>query len=405
MLVLGLMWVASWFGGFPDLGHRLVETPKFLINVLSRDITPTSKLVSHPVPTALDVAQISPRFKLSNTFATNFAKPDRSEPANWLETIETLLFTPDSNNVDQEFQSDADDRPFSQFLGTVQSLLWSLPGFNVEDFQNAVAVVEIGNDGSILEPKNIPIQRFGFWQCPTWSSRSSKQSATGGFQIWVKGCHVATLPDRETATAIAANLRQVMDDPTFDASELRAAMAGSQPIGKMGSWTIFSISEELAQQLHRPAELIAIEWLNNLRVALGQSEINLAEAQVQMHGLETTNGSINGMASWYGPYFHGRQTANGEIFNQHDLTAAHPSLPLGTFLKVTNRLNGKSIVVRVNDRGPYFDNRVLDLSNRAAQMIDSEDKGVVPIEAIVMQPLVTAQKTSPQKIARVITGY
>ncbi|MER3478646.1 MAG: septal ring lytic transglycosylase RlpA family protein, partial [Leptolyngbya sp. ERB_1_2] len=83
-----------------------------------------------------------------------------------------------------------------------------------------------------------------------------------------------------------------------------------------------------------------------------------------MYQLAKTDNSIGGMASWYGPYFHGRQTANGEIFDQDELTAAHPTLPLGTFLKVTNRLNGKSIVVRVNDRGPYFDNRVLDLSRR-----------------------------------------
>ncbi|HTL89550.1 MAG TPA: septal ring lytic transglycosylase RlpA family protein, partial [Leptolyngbya sp.] len=144
---------------------------------------------------------------------------------------------------------------------------------------------------------------------------------------------------------------------------------------------------------------------NNLRIALGQPSIPLADAQVEMHQLATTDSSIDGMASWYGPYFHGRQTANGEIFDQDELTAAHPTLPLGTFLKVTNRLNGKTIVVRVNDRGPYFDNRVLDLSKRAASIINSEDRGVVPIEAVVMQSAISAQIKPPQQVARLTTGY
>ncbi|MBE9009662.1 septal ring lytic transglycosylase RlpA family protein [Pseudanabaenaceae cyanobacterium LEGE 13415] len=127
---------------------------------------------------------------------------------------------------------------------------------------------------------------------------------------------------------------------------------------------------------------------------------------MEMYRLAKTDKSIDGMASWYGPYFHGRQTANGEIFDQEDLTAAHPTLPLGTFLKVTNRLNGKSLVVRVNDRGPYFDNRVLDLSRRAAAILNSEEKGIVPIEAVVMQSAVIAEVNKPpQQVARLITGY
>ncbi|MER3435778.1 MAG: hypothetical protein C4288_20935 [Leptolyngbya sp. ERB_1_1] len=125
-----------------------------------------------------------------------------------------------------------------------------------------------------------------------------------------------------------------------------------------------------------------------------------------MYQLAKTDNSIGGMASWYGPYFHGRQTANGEIFDQDELTAAHPTLPLGTFLKVTNRLNGKSIVVRVNDRGPYFDNRVLDLSRRAASIISSEERGVVPIEAVVMESAVMTDAKKPtQRVARLVTGY
>lgn len=76
-----------------------------------------------------------------------------------------------------------------------------------------------------------------------------------------------------------------------------------------------------------------------------------------------------GRASWYGPGFHGRSTANGERFNQGALTAAHKSLPFGTKLRVTNKRNGKTVVVRVNDRGPFVRGRFLDLSKGAATRI------------------------------------
>lgn len=76
-----------------------------------------------------------------------------------------------------------------------------------------------------------------------------------------------------------------------------------------------------------------------------------------------------GMASWYGPGFHGRRTASGEVYNQNDLTAAHPTLPMGAMVRVTNLANGKSIIVRINDRGPFKSNRIIDLSKRAAEKI------------------------------------
>ena len=74
-------------------------------------------------------------------------------------------------------------------------------------------------------------------------------------------------------------------------------------------------------------------------------------------------------ASWYGPGFHGRRTANGETFNTHALTAAHRTLPFGTRVKVTNVGNGRSVVVRINDRGPFVHGRVIDLSQAAARVI------------------------------------
>ena len=86
-----------------------------------------------------------------------------------------------------------------------------------------------------------------------------------------------------------------------------------------------------------------------------------------------------GVASYYGSGFHGRRTANGERFDMHAMTAAHRTLPFGTLVKVTNLSNGKSTVVRVNDRGPYVGNRVIDLSVAAAKQIGSTHSGVAQV--------------------------
>lgn len=91
-----------------------------------------------------------------------------------------------------------------------------------------------------------------------------------------------------------------------------------------------------------------------------------------------------GRASWYGPGFHGRTTANGERFNQGALTAAHKSMRFGTKLRVTNKSNGKSVIVRINDRGPYIKGRFLDLSKGAASKIGmiKTGSGAVCVEKI-----------------------
>lgn len=84
-----------------------------------------------------------------------------------------------------------------------------------------------------------------------------------------------------------------------------------------------------------------------------------------------------GIASFYAPRFHGRQTANGEIYNHHAMTVAHRTLPFGTRLRVTNKDNGRSITVRVNDRGPFVGGRILDLSGEAARRLKVD--GLAPV--------------------------
>ena len=89
--------------------------------------------------------------------------------------------------------------------------------------------------------------------------------------------------------------------------------------------------------------------------------------------------SQTGVASWYGRQFHGRKTASGETFDMNGLTAAHRSLPLNCYIRVTNKVNGKSVVVKVNDRGPFHGNRVLDLSYGAATQLGVTSAGTAKV--------------------------
>lgn len=104
---------------------------------------------------------------------------------------------------------------------------------------------------------------------------------------------------------------------------------------------------------------------------------------------ENVHYRAEGLASWYGDAFHGRLTANGEVFDMTSLTAAHPTLPMPSYVRVTNLKNGKSLVVRVNDRGPYHGNRIIDLSNTAARLLEFRNNGVarVRVEYVGRAPL------------------
>jgi len=103
-----------------------------------------------------------------------------------------------------------------------------------------------------------------------------------------------------------------------------------------------------------------------------------------------------GIASWYGPDFHEKQTANGEVFDQNALSAAHKTLPLPSIVQVTNLDNGRSIEVRVNDRGPFVGNRIIDMSRRAAQLLGFEGPGTAKVRVKVL----ATESIQAQSIAR-----
>jgi len=92
-----------------------------------------------------------------------------------------------------------------------------------------------------------------------------------------------------------------------------------------------------------------------------------------------------GIASWYGPKFHGKLTANGEIYNQYALTAAHKTLPMPSAVKVTNLKNNKSIILRINDRGPFVNDRIIDLSSKAADILDLKRKGTGLVRVTILK--------------------
>lgn len=93
-----------------------------------------------------------------------------------------------------------------------------------------------------------------------------------------------------------------------------------------------------------------------------------------------------GTASWYGDYFVGKPTASGEDFDMYDMTAAHPTLPLGSYVRVTNLRNGRAVVVKVNDRGPIVPGRIIDLSYGAAQALEFEHRGLQRVRLDVVKP-------------------
>ena len=94
---------------------------------------------------------------------------------------------------------------------------------------------------------------------------------------------------------------------------------------------------------------------------------------------------LKGVSSWYGPNFHGKLTANGEVYDMYGVTAAHKTLTLGTVIRVTNLDNGKSLILRINDRGPYVDGRILDCSFGAAKKLGFHEQGTANVEIKIIE--------------------
>jgi rare lipoprotein A len=199
----------------------------------------------------------------------------------------------------------------------------------------------------------------------------------------------------ERATAVAALINQFNRDG-LDAKEIVPAFESGSYIIKLGKQTKLKFDSGLVfSDTSRNQAGDVLQAANLLRRLVGNatpvSVVANAPARSSSPGRVAARiGSspatnfASGFASWYGPGFHGAMSASGERFNANAMTAAHRNLPFGTQVKVTNMDNGRSVVVRINDRGPFIHNRVLDVSEGAARVIGLVNSGVAPIRMEVL---------------------
>lgn len=199
------------------------------------------------------------------------------------------------------------------------------------------------------------------------------------------------------ATAIASRLHQLSSEENSGAdaiavrwnSDERAyeIMADGETLVAVGNGVM------LPDTTQDPAQ-DALQAANRMRRLLGGAEpLSAADIegrpapQPRARQVATSNvqSRTEGIASWYGPGFHGNRSASGEVFNQNALTAAHRTLPFGTVVRVVNLNNGRAVVVRINDRGPYTGGRIIDLSRGAAQQIGLTQSGVGRVRVEVLQ--------------------
>ena len=197
------------------------------------------------------------------------------------------------------------------------------------------------------------------------------------------------------ATAIAAQLNQLQRDGV-DADKITVrwneTKSGAQFVIEANKQTIVAIDPgTVLPDSTRDPEQDALQVTNRLRRLLGnanplRSVSNRPKRASQEIALGPIRFRASGMASWYGPGFDGNMSASGERFDQNALTAAHRTLPFGTIVQVTNLDNGRTVLVRINDRGPYAGDRMIDLSAAAARVLGLIQSGIAPVRLEVRDP-------------------
>lgn len=368
MNVLGFIWLASLIGNFFSSQSILrnadsyvtafsPETPS-IVHTIARS-TRTSTLESSLLASLRD--QVSrPVSRLVSVIVQAQATPEVRSPqpmlsqlVQWSSRISRRLqaILPQITVTRGTEQEQPGDRPFSEATRAMQQCGW------LRSPDSASAEATEGNDSS----PNI-------------------------YQVLVNEYPVINGLTQSQADALATQIESVIHSPDFDPETLKPVLVDDVPTIMAGETTMLRLDEAIAQSFEQNPSVLAIEWVNALRMALEVAPLSLSAAQSQMYQLEPTNQTLSGIASWYGPRFHGRKTASGEIFNENEMTAAHPSLPFDTYLRVTNLENGRSIVVRINDRGPYIGRRSLDLSRAAARCLGSEYVGIITYEAVILKP-------------------
>ncbi len=224
------------------------------------------------------------------------------------------------------------------------------------------------------------------------SSETSESAAGASFKA---SDGSVSIDPTARASVIAAKINQI-HRMGIDAEKISVSWKSDQTerytVKADGDEIVVIDSQTLSPDTSKNLERDALQVTNRLRRLLGDaSPMSQVEGKPKNAIVPTTLippntvlSSVQGMASWYGPGFDGNYTASGEVFNQEALTAAHPSLPMGTRVRVTNLDTGRVVLVRINDRGPYHGGRILDLSAGAARVIGVIDSGVAPIRLEVM---------------------
>lgn len=275
-----------------------------------------------------------------------------------------------------------------------------------DSWQSSTAAAEINVKRVDLTPEQVAAEN-GTWaeafreKCLAYGQ--SEPAAGPLYQISLREQTLGYVAGEGRAYLLAEQLKRLLRQDSFEPEAIAPAPTApdtdSASPGLMVSADgreLFAITPSMTESVGYGPEWAAISWANNLRVALAAEPLGATEAQLSLKGLRASEASLSGEASWYGPYFHGRTTANGETFNQNALTVAHKSLPFGTQLQVRNLSNDQTVIVRVNDRGPYVGDRSLDLSKAAARCLGSEQVGVIPYEAVILkeaQPLAVAAES------------
>ena len=218
------------------------------------------------------------------------------------------------------------------------------------------------------------------------------------FQVWRQGAIIGEVSSVDGTAQMVRSLQGIMAPGTLEASAITPVLGGEQPAIRLSSDVMLHIASHVGNDAKDSSafshEWAAIAWSDQLRQSLGAEPLDAGDVQTMLKGLQPSGQQLSGTASWYGPYFHGRLTANGETFDQNTLTAAHKTLPFNTVLQVRNLKNNRSVVVRINDRGPYIGKRSIDLSKAAAQCLGSEQAGVIPYEAVILEQLSAASEAN-----------
>lgn len=283
-----------------------------------------------------------------------------------------------------------------------------------------------GRQAATLYVRSIPVLTFlgerpatnnasKIGEVTTGRDRTSAKSNLHTASRNQQGDRAASLAAEASKPNADSNVNKVQNDPAWQAAVVAAKInqlsLSNVDASKIAvSWkpeckcySITANNEEIVQinqktvlaNTTRHLATDALQATNRLRRLIGNAEplraIAGKPAAPARKVTQIAAGPVrvrlsSGMASWYGPGFHGNRSASGEIYNQNAMTAAHRSLPFGTYVQVTNMDNGRSVVVRINDRGPFIGGRVIDLSAAAARALGVINTGVAPVRLDVLAP-------------------